>query len=51
MNLRVDLEVTSGLTRLLMATAFLLSSKSGGEYEDVCRPFVHVLHGRMAFVK
>jgi hypothetical protein len=35
MNLRVDLEVTSGLTRLLLVATFMLSSESGDEYEDL----------------
>jgi hypothetical protein len=35
MNLRVNLEVTSGLTRLLLVATFMLSSKSVDEYEDL----------------
>jgi hypothetical protein len=35
MNLRVDLEITSGVTRLLLVATFMLSSESGGEYEDL----------------
>jgi len=35
MNLGVDLEITSGVTRVLFVATFMLSSESGGEYEDL----------------
>jgi hypothetical protein len=34
-GLRVHLEVTNGLTRLLFATGFMMSSESGDRNEDV----------------
>jgi hypothetical protein len=35
MNLRVNLEITSSVNRLLLVTTFTLSAESGGEYEDL----------------
>jgi len=35
MNLRVDIEIASGVTRLLLVATFMPSSESDGECEDI----------------
>jgi hypothetical protein len=35
MKLRVDIEIASGVIRLLLVATFMFSSESDGEYEDL----------------